>query len=266
MGDGIVSMVYSETNNQPDAPMGAGVDASKNTRASLGLNLEWDVTDRLTLALDYHDSTAEREPNSPFGSSANLSMAAFGRQSATVDYSNEIPVTSIGLADPLSPDDMQITGSVFANSWAEMNIEQAQFAGVFDLTDTLLLDFGLAYTDIDNFEAGSIVQQHLGQNQASAYGSVDLVVPASLAGMYDELSGGDSVINNFFIFDMQQVAERAEYLQSLLEDDPLFLATAAPALWRVLADSDPGFGNQFREESYSAYLQIGYGRGFRATL
>lgn len=167
MGDGIVSpLVYSEDNNQPDSPMGAGVDASKNTRASLGLNLEWDVTDRLSLALDYHDSTAEREPNSPFGSSANLSMAAFGRQSASVDYSNEIPVTTIGLADPLSPDDMQITGSVFANSWAEMNIEQAQFSGVFDLTETLMLDFGLAYTDIDNFEAGSIVQRNTwGQNQ-----------------------------------------------------------------------------------------------------
>ena len=272
MGDGIVSpMVYSETNNQPDAPMGAGVDASKNTRASLGLNLEWDVTDRLTLALDYHDSTAEREPNSPFGSSANLSMAAFGRQSATVDYSNEIPVTSIGLADPLSPDDMQITGSVFANSWAEMNIEQAQFAGAFDLTDTLLLDFGLAYTDIDNFEAGSIVQRNTwGQNQASAYGSVaDLVVPASLAGMYDELSGGDSVSNNFFIFDMQQVAERAEYLQSLPEDDPLFLATASAAgdWYRVLCRQRPGLRQPVpgRELLRLPPDRIRR-RGFRATL
>ena len=264
MGDGIVSpLVYSEDNNQPDSPMGAGVDASKNTRASLGLNLEWDITDRLSVVVDYHDSTAEREPNSAFGSSANLSMAAFGRQSASVDYSNQIPITQIGLADPLSPDDMQITGSVFGNSWAEMNIEQAQFSGVFDLTETLMLDFGLAYTDIDNFEAGSIVQRNTwGQNQASAYGSVsDLVVPASLAGMYDELSGGDSVTNNFFVFNMEEVAARAEALQALPETDPMYLATAlagGDCGTGFCADSDPGFGNQFREESYSAYFQLGY--------
>ena len=95
-------------------------------------------------SVDYHDSTAEREPNSPYGSSANLSIAAFGREFASVDYRSEIPVTTVNMADPLSPDDMQITGSVFANSWAEMNIEQTQFSGAFDLTDTLTLDFGVA--------------------------------------------------------------------------------------------------------------------------
>ena len=87
------------------------------------------------------------------------------------------------------------------------------------------------------------------------------MVPASLTGMYDELAGGDNVTNNFFLFDMQQIAERAEYLQSLPEDDPLYLATALAAGdcgTGFCADSDPGFGNQFREESYSAYLQIGY--------
>ena len=263
-GDGIVSpLVYGESNNQPDSPMGAGVDASKNTRDSIGFNIVWDPTDRLSLALDYHDSTAEREPNSPFGSSANLSMAAFGRQSATVDYSSEIPVTTIALADPLSPDDMQITGSVFANSWAEMNIEQTQFSGIFDLTDTLSMDFGLAHTDIENFEAGSIVQRNTwGQNQASAYGTVsDLVVPASLTGMYDELSGGDAVNNTFFLFNMEEVAAQAEYLQSLPEDDPLHLATAVAGGdcgTGFCADSDPGFGNQFREESYSAFMQLNY--------
>ena len=79
---------------------------------------------------------------------------------------------------------MQITGSVFGASWAEMNIEQTQFSGAFDLTDTLTLDFGGAFTDIDNFEAGSVVQRNTwGQNQASAYGSVtDIVLPASLQG------------------------------------------------------------------------------------
>ena len=256
-------MVYTETENQPDRPMGAGIDASKNTRSSVGFNLEWDATDRLRFELDYHDSTAEREPNSPYGSSANLSIAAFGRDFASVDYRSEIPVTTVNMADPLSPDDMQITGSVFANSWAEMNIEQTQFSGAFDLTDTLTLDFGVAHTDIDNFEAGSIVQRNTwGQNQASAYGSItDLLVPASLEGMYDELSGGQNVTNNFFIFDMIEVAQRGEALQALDETDPMYLATAltdGDCGTGFCADGNPGFGNQFREETLSAYFQIHY--------
>ena len=219
-------IVYSETNNQPDRPMAAGVDASKNTRDGIGLNIEWDITDRLRVALDYHNSTAEREPNSVYGSSANISMSAFGRNAASVNYGTEIPVTTIGMDDPLSPDDMQITGSVFGASWAEMNIEQTQFSGAFDLTDTLSLDFGGAFTDLDNFEAGSVVQRNTwGQNQASAYGSVsDIVVPASLRGIYDELDGGENVVNNFFMFSMADIAQRAEYLESLSPEDPMYLA------------------------------------------
>ena len=257
-------LVYTETDNQPDRPMAAGVDASKNTRDSVGVNIEWDITDRLRVALDYHDSTAEREPNSIYGSSANISMSAFGRNSASVDYGSEIPVTTIGMNDPLSPDDMQITGSVFGASWAEMNIEQTQFSGAFDLTDTLTLDFGGAFTDIDNFEAGSVVQRNTwGQNQASAYGSVsDLLVPASLRGIYDELDGGEAVTNNFFIFSMADIASRAEQLEGLSPDDPMYLAPAPGVVGSCgtgfCADLDPGFGNQFREETWAAYLQLNY--------
>lgn len=257
-------LVYAETDNQPDRPMAAGLDASRNTRDSIGVNIEWDVTDRLRVALDYHDSTAEREPNSIFGSSANISMSAFGRNAASVDYTNQIPVTTVGMDDPLSPDDMQITGSVFGASWAEMNIEQTQFSGAFDLTDTLTLDFGGAFTDIDNFEAGSVVQRNTwGQNQASAYGSVaDLVVPASLRGIYDELDGGDSVTNNFFMFNMSDIAGRAAQLEALDPDDPMYLAPAPGVVGSCgtafCADLDAGFGNQFREETWAVYLQLNY--------
>jgi TonB-dependent receptor len=262
-GSIVSPLVYTETNNQPDRPMGAGVDASLNTRDSYGLNLAWDVSDRLRLALDHHSSVAERQPNSPYGSSANISMAAFGRTSASVNYANEIPITTITMADPLSPDDMQITGSVFANSWAEMDIRQTQFSGEFDLTDTLQIQFGAAKTEIDNFESGSIVQRNSwSQNQASAFGSVtDLVVPASLEGIYDELSAGDQVTNNFFLFDMQAIAERAEFLQSLPESNPLHLPTwlaGGDCGTGFCADSDPGFGNRFEEDSDSAYLQVTY--------
>jgi TonB-dependent receptor len=256
-------LVYAESDNQPDFPMGAGVDASKNKRDSTAFNLQWDVTDRLSLELDYHDSTAEREPNSRFGSSALITIASFERQAATVDYSRDIPVASTVANDPLSPDDMQITGSVFDNEWAKMDIEQTQFRGRFDFNDQTSIDFGASYTDLDNFESGSNVQRNTwGQNQASAYGAIaDLMVPASLKGIYDEISGGNLVQNNFFLFDMKKVAERAELLQQLPESDSWHLPTAlaeGDCGTGFCADSNRGFGNQFNEETTAAYIQLNH--------
>ena len=114
--NGVVSpLVYTETNNQPDLTMGAFSDASINERKSLGFNLQWDPTDRLSLALDYHDSEATRNPNSVYGSSAQVSMSIYGRTLTSVDYRNELPILTVDMAEPISPDDLQISGSVFNN-------------------------------------------------------------------------------------------------------------------------------------------------------
>ena len=294
-GSFVSPLVYSETNNQPDRPMGAGIQASKNERESVGLNLAWDVMDNLRLNLDYHDSSADRTPNSPYGSSATLSMAAFGRQSASVDYSSEIPVTTIAMDDPLSPDDMRITGSVFASEWAEMDIEQTHLSGTFDLTDTITIGFGVVTTELDNFETSSNVQRNTwSANDASAHGSVtDLLRPASLKGIYDELSGGSRVNNNFFLFDMEAVARRAEELQrkgelampreikdaldkakelrdkaemtgsaaDIAAADAASVAAADAAgdcMTGFCADNTPNFGNQYEEESLAVYFQASY--------
>ena len=194
-------LVYTETNNQPDLSMGAFVDASINERKSAGLNLQWDPTDRLSVELDYHSSEATRNPNSEYGSSAQIAMSIFGRELTSVNYTNELPILTVGMAEPISPDDLQISGSVFGNSWADMEIEQLQFDASYELTDTLVLDFGVAQTEVENYTAGSNVQRNTwGQNQTSAFGSVaDLVVPATLSGVYTELAGGDQVNNNFFM-------------------------------------------------------------------
>ncbi|MDB2512247.1 TonB-dependent receptor [Luminiphilus sp.] len=262
--DGVVSpLVYTETNNQPDFSMGAFSDASINERKSLGFNIAWDPTDRLSLALDYHDSDATRNPNSVYGSSGQVSMSIFGRELTSVDYRNELPVLTVGMAEPISPDDLQISGSVFNNYWADMNIEQTQFDGSFELTDTLILDFGLAQTEVENYSASSNVQRNTwGQNQTSAFGSVaDLVVPASLAGVYSELAGGDQVNLNFFMANMEDLAQRAEFLQNLSESNPMHLAqasTGGDCGTGFCPSSTPDAADNFSEDSKAAYLQLNF--------
>ena len=262
-GNVVSPLVYTETNNQPDLTMGAFSDASVNERKSTGLNIKWDPTDRLSLELDYHDSEATRNPNSEFGSSGQVSMSIYGRELTSVNYTNELPILTVGMAEPISPDDLQISGSVFNNNWADMGIEQVQFDGSFELTDTLTLDFGLAQTEVDNYTAGSNVQRNTwGQNQASAFGSVaDLVVPASLAGIYSELSGGDEVNTNFFIANMEDLAARAEFLQSLPESNPMHLATATTmgdCGTGFCASTTPDSEDFFEEDTVAAYLQLNF--------
>jgi TonB-dependent receptor len=262
-GPVVSPLIYSEFNDQPDFPMGGGVDASRNERDSVGINLIWDATERLSFELDYHDSTAKREPNSRWGSRANIAIASFGRESASADFTKEIPYVATVAEDPLSPDDMRITGSIFENLWAEMDIEQTQFKASFDFNERTVIDFGVSHTELDNFESSSIVQRNTwGQNQASAYGSVaDLVVPASLKGVYDELSGGSRVRNNYFIFDPVAVINRAELLQSLPESDSWHLPTAVTdgdCGTGLCPDSNPGFGNQLSEETIAYYIELTY--------
>lgn len=262
-GPVVSPLIYTEADDQIDFPMGAGVDASKNERDSTGLNLLWEPTDSLSFSLDYHDSTAERNPNSEYGSSAVLSIASYGRQAATVDYRNDIPITTTTANDPLSPDDMRVTGSVFENSWAKMDIEQTQFRADWHFNEMFTVSVGASYMELDNFEASSIVQRNSwGQNQASAFGSIeDLVVPASLAGLYDELGGGGEVNNNFFVFDMVEVINRAEFLQSLPESDSFHLATASTGGdcgTGFCADSNAGAGNTLSEDTTAYFAEFAY--------
>ena len=266
-GSIVYPVIYTERLVNPDRPMGAGVDAFKHSRESTGLNLAWNVTDRLRLALDYHDSSAEREPNSPYGSSATLGIAQFGRQSASVDFTTDIPLATLVMRDTLSPDDMRIVGSVFTSDWGEMDMEQTHLSGTFDLTDTITFDFGIVTTELDSFDGQTVVQRNSwGSSDASAYGTLtDLVRPASLKGIFDELSGGDRINHNFFLFDMEAVVKRADELQRLPADNPRHLASSSTdgdCGTGLCADSnsrsDPSRYSLHEEETLSLYFQASY--------
>jgi TonB-dependent receptor len=265
-------LVYTETFNEPDRPMAAGGGASINERESTGFNLVWDATDRLSLELDYHKSTADRSPNDKrLGTSAGVTFVAYGRELASVDLSKPIAIPTIVMSDPLSPDDMRITGSTFSNDYAEMEIEQAQFSGSFEFSEASSIDFGVALTDVSNYKAGSLVQRNTwSAAQASAYGAIaDILIPASLNGVYDQIAGGNQITSNFFVIDINDLIDRAEFLQSLPVGNPYRLANAdeSDAYLNLLrgdcgtgfcADSNVGFGDRFLEETKSAYLQFNH--------
>ena len=98
-GPNATPLTYTENSTNSDFAMGAGTDAFKNENSSLGFNLEWEVNDRLSLELDYHDSTAENSPNSPYGNSALLAISAFTRNRTTGYFApDRMPVLELGLS------------------------------------------------------------------------------------------------------------------------------------------------------------------------
>src|SRR5690606_32999155 len=95
-------------------------------------NVEWEVNDRLDLAFDYHDSSAESRPDSPFGSAGVLGVAAFVRGTTTADYSGDLPLVNIVLppdASGVDPSQALVTGSVFHNAFTRSEVKQSQAKG-----------------------------------------------------------------------------------------------------------------------------------------
>jgi TonB-dependent receptor len=216
-GPNATPLTYTENSTNSDFAMGAGTDAFKNENKSLGFNLEWEATDRLSLEFDYHDSTAENSPNSKWGNSALLAISAFTRNRTTGYFGNErMPVLELGLSNPLSPDDMIVTGSVFVNNFSEMDINQGRLGGNFEFDTSFVrsIDFGLQFTEVDNRAAGAVVQRDAwgGVTQLGAIG--DLMNPANLGNSFSNVPGGNDKRrqSDFYTYDMAQLIKRTEDL------------------------------------------------------
>jgi TonB-dependent receptor len=216
-GPNATPLTYTENSTNSDFAMGAGTDAFKNENKSLGFNLEWEATDRLSLELDYHDSTAENSPNSKWGNSALLAISAFTRNRTTGYFGNErMPVLELGLSNPLSPDDMIVTGSVFVNNFSEMDINQGRLGGNFEFDTSFVrsIDFGLQFTEVDNRAAGAVVQRDAwgGVTQLGAIG--DLMSPANLGNSFSNVPGGKDKRrqSDFYTYNMAQLIKRTEDL------------------------------------------------------
>jgi len=151
-------IIYSEyipLGNQDHAMAGTEEDF-RNELKSLGFNVEWQVNDRLDLALDVHDSRAEMRPDNPFGSRRSLGAAAWVRGTTQVDFSSAFPIMNVELAPGVSavgPEHMVATGSGFSSTFNHSEVQQWQARGTFRFADYQALNFGLAYADVYNRSA-----------------------------------------------------------------------------------------------------------------
>ena len=254
---------YAEYNGGGgDFAMGGGTDAVKAENESLGINLMWDATDSLTLWADYHDSSAEQVPDSPFGSSALLSIAAFSRDKTTTYFDRgDLPVLSLDLSNPLDPNDMIVTGSVFANNYARMEIEQARFGGSFEFSETGpfdSIDFGIEMTEVNNRSAISVVQRDAWGGVTQPGAIADLMAAASSAGRFDEISGGSdpALQTDYYTFDMASLISRTEQLMASGDAQTFYTADMGDCGTGLCASSTYSTDRRTTEEQVAAYAQL----------
>lgn len=250
--DGPVSspLIYSETidaNTSPsDLAMGGAKFGTKNENKSIGFNTEWKPTDSFGLQFDFHNSTAESGPDSPYGSNAVLGVAGFFRGTTTADFSRDFPVISVQLPTGMTaidPSRTEVTGSSFRNSYMKTEIQQAQLTGDLEFFENSRLDFGVGLTDLKNRSAYSNVQRDTWSGATDPADYPDTVWRADTVRHYFDNIGGSgnpALFNQFFTFDFETVRGIAASVSS-------------DALYRM----SPIFqvDRRVEEESQSAFVQ-----------
>jgi len=151
-------IIYTEYGPGGDLPV-SFTQVENRLRSELkstGLNLEWQVSDDLDLAFDYHDSISETRPDSPLGSGNFIGSMVFVRGDTTVDYSGELPILSYEFGPGITgidPSQAKIRNSGFRSGYNRADVEQGQLSGTFRFADYQALDFGLASTEVKNRSA-----------------------------------------------------------------------------------------------------------------
>ncbi|MEL1263004.1 TonB-dependent receptor [Pseudoxanthomonas putridarboris] len=213
-------IIYSETipSADSDLSMGGMRLANKNENKSLGFNVEWEVNDSLSLTFDYHDSSAETRPDSPWGSAGVLGASAFVRGDTTADFSRDFPVLTVALPPGVSqvaPSQALVTGSVFQNAYTRSEIEQAQISGRFEFGDYSGLDFGVSSTEVQNRTAYGFMQRDTWGGVGTPDDYADDIWFADNMGRYfDAFSGHNSsqFTDRFLLFDFDRLRNRAAEL------------------------------------------------------
>lgn len=142
----------------------------QNILDSVGLNVDWQVSDNLTLVFDAHDSSMESLPSGP-GDSGEIAISIGAPVSGgyTWDFSKDMPVGWFDLNDddqnPNGRLDEKDAGSAQGRVWyagQTTDITQVQLSGAFTVTDTISVDFGVSSVSTEMLQQSSVNQVGLG--------------------------------------------------------------------------------------------------------
>jgi len=181
---------------------------------SVGLNLEWAVTDALDLQFDYHNSTAEARPDSPQGGANFLVTVAPVLERTTVDFSNPLPILSVELApgiNQLGPEHATLGLTGFRSSFNWSEVEQFQASGTFRFADYQAIDFGVAATEAFNRAAIANTSGTPGRLGTADDFADDIWQVDNMGKYFKSFAGHNDprLTDRFFVFDFDRLRDRA---------------------------------------------------------
>ena len=234
---GTVASVWGDGNPKPiisynetfdpagpsDFSMGAALTANENILDSVGLNLEVQATENLSLVFDYNRSESESKPNSEYGSNNVIGTAAYQLAGQGIDFSGDLPIMSVtGVTDQatlFSSASRQFTGNVYRFAYMKANLDQGQVHGTYDFTNNDAIndiidsvDFGISIID-------NKIESKYGFRQNDTWGGIPGNTPANTPDDLFKLTslpsafGTSSIIPQFHRFNFEEAADflRANY-------------------------------------------------------
>jgi TonB-dependent receptor len=256
-GGSVVALMTYNDSTGSDNTFGAGDWGRNNENNSVGFNVEWDVTDNLTLEFDYHDSDAENGSKDNRGTNNIISGVQFDRIGNTVNYTKDLPVASYQVSNPLDPSLMLTSGTTFRNSYMKHDINQAQLHGEYRFDDSVVqsINFGVTATESKNRSAYSNAQR----DTWGGYGTADqyddsLFTRASLSGEFDDLSGGNSSALEPYYYKTDFNGAR----QTLSDIATANGDTLGPCGTVLCADPFFSTDRTTKEDQYGVYTQVNF--------
>ncbi len=210
-------------------------NTTENENKSLGLNIEWQVTDTLSLEFDAHDSSAVNQ-GTGLGHDAFLIIGntscgwcesagpQFGPSTATIDlkqtdFNSELPIFDLSFLDPNGNPQAELTnadmGSLFgavSKGYNENEMSQFQLKGTWvNAGDGALasINFGASHTEMD-FLSTNAYSENLPAgwwNWSAQYFNDDMFSRVDTNGLLDGFSGGgsDKLVNYYMTADFDQL-------------------------------------------------------------
>jgi TonB-dependent receptor len=144
-----------------------------------------------------------------------MGIPAFYDIEVVADFSSDLPVLGTPTISGLNPADHQFSGAAFRNSLSEMEIEQLDLSGYFDINDRQTLDFGVMLSETNNRTA-------YGENQYADWGGLgtpedipdDLFTTTCLPCNFSNISGANNPLffQEMFLYDFPTMAALREQI------------------------------------------------------
>jgi TonB-dependent receptor len=240
---------------------------TKDTLKSFGLNLDWNVSDKLNLRFDIASSEAESGGNGPQGNNVlrmNVAGATSGWQA--VNFGLEIPQGATSIDDtktsgtPNGIFDLEDVGSQvtqFTQSNQLAKLDQFSLDGTLTVSDSVEVDFGLGLMSSEMTQTRTAGSSSLGGWGVDAPGDI----PEGLVEQVSTLSEFDYQGESWLPADAQPDGEPAPIALGSVswKTDPVTLLNAIAGEYGfdpAAMPSNASDNNMVEEDTVSLYTQI----------